>query len=183
MSNTPRTDAVVFNFCNGHPAMNMNQNVVRADFARELERDYEEAQADKRRLTRELDVIWNGEAGAAKQASLCDIVAQLAKEVPAERKAREGLHCKLSALVGCGSPDAHAELQQVESLIERAEAAERDAARIKNSWSREMRRVAGLLGFPEENSKGSIADWKYICHKLNVPTGDEAAIYAAKEDK
>lgn len=39
--------------------------------------DYEEVLADKRRLTRELDVIMNGEDGAAKQASLCDIVAQL----------------------------------------------------------------------------------------------------------
>ena len=33
---------------------------------------------DKRRLTKDLDVILNGE-GAAKQASLCDIVAQLRK--------------------------------------------------------------------------------------------------------
>lgn len=32
--------------------------------------------ADMRRLTRELDVAMNGEAGAAPQASLCDLVAQ-----------------------------------------------------------------------------------------------------------
>ncbi|MBG7009594.1 hypothetical protein I5G20_30120, partial [Pseudomonas aeruginosa] len=34
--------------------------------------DYEEVLADHRRLVRELDVLLNGEEGAAKQASLCD---------------------------------------------------------------------------------------------------------------
>jgi ABC-type glutathione transport system ATPase component len=41
--------------------------------------DYEEVLADKRRLTRELDVLLNGK-GAAPQASLCDIVAQVQRE-------------------------------------------------------------------------------------------------------
>ena len=40
-------------------------------------KDYEEVLEDHRRLVRELDVLINGEAGAAKQASLCDIVAQI----------------------------------------------------------------------------------------------------------
>ena len=35
------------------------------------------AQDDQKALVRELDVALNGEAGAAKQASLCDIVAQV----------------------------------------------------------------------------------------------------------
>lgn len=35
---------------------------------------YEEANEDKKRLVRELDVALHGEKGAAKQASLCDIV-------------------------------------------------------------------------------------------------------------
>lgn len=38
--------------------------------------DYEEVLADHRRLVREIDVAINGE-GAAKQASLCDLVAQI----------------------------------------------------------------------------------------------------------
>ncbi|WP_254213464.1 hypothetical protein [Burkholderia multivorans] len=42
--------------------------------------DYEEVLADHRRLVRELDVLLNGEEGAAKQASLCDIVAQVRRE-------------------------------------------------------------------------------------------------------
>jgi hypothetical protein len=41
--------------------------------------DYKEVIADHKRLVRELDVIINGE-NAAPQASLCDIVSQLAKE-------------------------------------------------------------------------------------------------------
>lgn len=36
--------------------------------------DYEEVLADHRRLVRELDVALHGEAGAAKQASLCDLI-------------------------------------------------------------------------------------------------------------
>ena len=40
-------------------------------------KDLEEVLADKRRLTREIDVALNGEHDAAKQASLCDILSQL----------------------------------------------------------------------------------------------------------
>jgi hypothetical protein len=39
--------------------------------------DYEAVLADHNRLVRELDVALNGEDGAAKQASLCDIVLQV----------------------------------------------------------------------------------------------------------
>lgn len=39
--------------------------------------DYEQALEDQMRLTRELDVLLNGEEGAAQQASLADLVAQL----------------------------------------------------------------------------------------------------------
>lgn len=38
---------------------------------------HEEAKADHQKLVRELDVLLNGEDGAAPQASLCDIVAQM----------------------------------------------------------------------------------------------------------
>ena len=46
-----------------------------------LIQDYEEVLADHRRLVRELDVIWNGVLCAAKQASLCDIVHQIAMDL------------------------------------------------------------------------------------------------------
>ncbi|KWD60479.1 hypothetical protein WL66_05480 [Burkholderia ubonensis] len=42
--------------------------------------DYEGVLADHRRLVRELDVLLNGEEGAAQQASLSDIVAQVRRE-------------------------------------------------------------------------------------------------------
>lgn len=38
--------------------------------------DYDAVLADHRRLVHELDVALSGEAGAAKQASLCDLIAQ-----------------------------------------------------------------------------------------------------------
>lgn len=42
--------------------------------------DHEAVLADHRRLVRELDVLLNGEDGAAQQASLCDLVAQVRRE-------------------------------------------------------------------------------------------------------
>ena len=54
--------------------------------------DLKEVLADKRRLARELDVAMHGEADAAKQASLCDLVP-LAKEL------REKLERAQAALV------------------------------------------------------------------------------------
>jgi hypothetical protein len=46
--------------------------------------DYEEVLADHRRLAREIDVALHGEDGAAKQASLCDLVP-LARRLREER--------------------------------------------------------------------------------------------------
>jgi len=39
--------------------------------------------SDHQRLVRELDLVWNGEEGAAPQASLCDLVAQIRNDVAA----------------------------------------------------------------------------------------------------
>lgn len=54
--------------------------------------DAEESATSRRDLVRRLDVLLNGEAEAAKQASLCDIVAQVEKEgikaLPADLKER-----------------------------------------------------------------------------------------------
>jgi hypothetical protein len=47
-----------------------------------------EALESMRRLTRELDLALNGEAGAAKQASLCDLVAQV-KTIKAQHGGRQ----------------------------------------------------------------------------------------------
>jgi hypothetical protein len=53
-----------------------------ADLRQQLA-DHEEVHADKRRLVREIDVIMHGD-GAAKQASLCDLVVPIQK-LTAER--------------------------------------------------------------------------------------------------
>lgn len=42
--------------------------------------NYEEACSSCKKLVRELDVLLNGEEGAAEQASICDLVAQLRRE-------------------------------------------------------------------------------------------------------
>lgn len=53
---------------------------VRTVGPRESAADHEQVLADHRYLARRLDVALNGEAGAAKQASLVDIVAQVERE-------------------------------------------------------------------------------------------------------
>jgi len=69
----------------------ISESVVPYSFALSVARDLESAQLrigeleevifDKRRLTREIDVILNGVAGAAKQASLCDLMGQIKETV------------------------------------------------------------------------------------------------------
>jgi hypothetical protein len=49
--------------------------------------ELEECAKDHKRLVREIDVLLNGEDGAAKQASLCDIVAQVTTMRMPERMA------------------------------------------------------------------------------------------------
>ncbi len=56
---------------------------------------YEEVLKDKRRLTRELDVALNGERGAAKQASLCDLIGD-AQRIRAALTTATGAVDKLS---------------------------------------------------------------------------------------
>lgn len=78
--------------------------------------DYEEVLADHRRLVRELDVLLNGEEGAAKQASLCDLVGQVSaivreRRVPllsrsqAEDAPVIGFLCGMPMTEGHHSPD------------------------------------------------------------------------------
>jgi len=51
--------------------------LVLAQRLTDFQADIDAVLADHNRLVRELDVLLNGEAGAADQASLCDIVAQV----------------------------------------------------------------------------------------------------------
>lgn len=69
-----------------------------------VQQDYEEVMENHRRLVRELDVLINGEKGAAKQASLCDIVAQVRREglkVPQPADADESMWCRyIATMIG-----------------------------------------------------------------------------------
>lgn len=68
----------VFSFVDNNTLLQSSTVEIPADDALTVA-DYEECMADHRRLVRELDVLLNGD-GAAKQASLCDIVWQLKHE-------------------------------------------------------------------------------------------------------
>lgn len=56
--------------------------IIRAALAAQhpSQSDYETVLADHKRLVREMDVLLNGEAGAAQQASLVDLVAQVRRQ-------------------------------------------------------------------------------------------------------
>lgn len=60
--------------------------------------DMQEVLDDKKRLVRDIDVIMNGEKGAAKQASLCDLIPQIKQlsTLPAQLQA-----ARLGALEEC----------------------------------------------------------------------------------
>lgn len=62
-------------------------------------KDYEEVLADKRRLAREIDIALHGEEGAAKQASLCDLV-EPARRLRARVKELEALYAQQNELLG-----------------------------------------------------------------------------------
>lgn len=97
--------------------------------------DYEEVLADHRRLVRELDVLLNGEDGAAKQASLCDLVGQVSaivreRRVPLLSRSRAedapviGCLCGMPMTEGHHSPDGCCNLEEFapQTQAEQAEA-------------------------------------------------------------
>ena len=98
--------------------------------------DLQEVIDDYRRLTRELDVALNGD-GAAKQASLCDIVAQVKRERETPKVASqsaEELAYKLAdhGTIHCGHEDCKACPEHLKNWIKDIEAdraAQRQAGR------------------------------------------------------
>ena len=87
--------------------------------------DYREAHADKKRLTRELDVALNGEDGAAPQASLGDLVSPARALRRSEQRLAEATHRLLVAVsdvLSRKSPDDLL-MQQWQALNEAAGAA------------------------------------------------------------
>jgi hypothetical protein len=84
--------------------------------------DYQEVLTDKQRLTRELDIALHGEEGAAKQASLCDLI-QPARQLRAnidllERNA--GIQAKLLADTGRERDQALSQVEKLTTLVRSA---------------------------------------------------------------
>ena len=101
-----------------------------------------ECMEDKRRLTRKLDVALFGEEGAAKQASLCDLIgpakdmrielAELRSKLSTAERQREkaaDVLCEIAIIVDAEPGPIPPAVQR---LKERAEAAEAQLARVKS---------------------------------------------------
>lgn len=128
--------------------------------------DYEAVLADKRRLAREIDVAMHGEEGAAKQASLCDLVepARMMRERVAALEAEvarlgmknaemgldleisrvtDKLYGKLMALLGVDGPDDNpAEI--VADMHRQMAEAEAAAEAAESSLAETRAKVEGL---------------------------------------
>jgi len=77
MTDTDKIEELANDFARGVFHMDESFNVEKATFLRSLSttiKDLQEVIDDYRRLTRELDIAMHGEEGAAKQASLCDLI-------------------------------------------------------------------------------------------------------------
>lgn len=91
-------------------------------------RSYEEAQVDKRSLVREIDVIISGEVGAARQASLCDLVRPIqvlvarVRELEAERRELLSIKTKEGLLASewlSRTAKAEARVRELEAVCQR----------------------------------------------------------------
>ncbi|MGC0054572.1 hypothetical protein ACNSPG_16165 [Brucella pituitosa] len=105
--------------------------------------DYEEVIADKRRLTRLLDVAMHGEEGAAKQASLCDLI-EPAKQLRADNAA---LTARVKELENSRAEILNQQDKGWRELQTRAEALEAKLAAARSA----LTMIAKIeLSFPEE---------------------------------
>lgn len=132
----------------------------------ELEAEHE-VHEDHKRLVRELDVIWNGEEGAAKQASLCDMVSQIADEWPKERTAREAAERALTEMEKAKDLHyaraeeekhyANHHARQAEEMIKRAKAAELRLASIEADTVERCAKVCTTVKMP--STAGNPTSW------------------------
>ena len=119
--------------------------------------DLQEVIDDYRRLTRELDIALNGD-GAAKQASLCDIVAQVKREKEAPKVTSVQSAKELAVLVHdkfyFGREDESVEAIEADRTDQRqagreerqheVDIAELEADRVKIEWEHDLERYAEL---------------------------------------
>ena len=94
--------------------------------------DYEEVNKDKKRLVRELDVLLNGVTGAAKQASLCDIVSQVSSWK------RSAWSAAYSDIVSDGGMDPRTECRNEYYIYESPDGGKTIYRRLPGETSREQ---------------------------------------------
>lgn len=141
--------------------------------------DYEDVLNGYRKLVRELDVIWNGEEGAAKQASLCDMVAQIENELPELRRAKH-LASKTHFLT-CGARIEALEHQLATRFAAGVAACVQKIKAMRDEWqqSHSMTELAKAAGAGEITSElESITDSaaspvaaQPVCDFCDHPTG------------
>ncbi len=87
----------------------------------ELKKNYEEVLEDHDRLVRDIDVIMHGEHGAAKQASLCDLVGPIRNMVATNAELKKLLDEKTSKdeILLWMKNEAHAELARTKESIQK----------------------------------------------------------------
>jgi len=130
--------------------------------------DLREVIADHKRLVRELDVLINGEEGAAKQASLYDIIAQVQREGIANlRKAAYWFNTLVACARALDLPDDEpipsGVLRLVQNLV-----AEREARRFPDADADAKR-----LDFLDDSmfqSAGQAARAENLAAKLRAPS-------------
>ncbi|HGM7116572.1 TPA: hypothetical protein ACKRNJ_001954 [Pseudomonas aeruginosa] len=138
--------------------------------------DYEEVLADHRRLVRELDVLLNGEEGAAKQASLCDLVGQVSaivreRRVPllsrsqAEGAPVIGCLCGMPMTGGHHSPDGCSSLEEFAphlSAQAQAKQAERPEVVAYRTIGRHTKHQHPhyALNYYKQNAEDQAAHWR-----------------------
>lgn len=116
---------------------------AKSDSAEELQ-DYKDVLEDKRRLTRLLDIAMHGEEGAAKQASLCDLI-------PLAERMREQIATLTTQLD---------EVRKVTDVWQPIEMAPRDGRKVRLKGGSYISNCQ-LHGFKvEEDDQPFIAIWK-----------------------
>lgn len=158
-----------------------------ADLIERLSRenaDHDAVHASHRKLVRKLDVALNGEAGAAPQASLCDVVAQL------ERLSRErDTASRALALISEGRerrmPDGTTEVWDIEDASEVASTALRSMQAPPRE--RDTGVPDGCVAVPAARivyvrDALVMGDYDEAYHQLRMMVDPECAVYERTKD-
>lgn len=131
-----------------------DESVMLGWFANAIMAGYDHHARQQRDMIRELDVALNGEAGAAKQASLCDLVAQVERQ-----RAVQIVNFGDGMVINFRAPDGRRATLHMDELLD---ALGNDAA---------LAVEAGVV----DTIRATIAAYPSVGPRLTVETVDEAA--------